>query len=334
MKQTTFLLFAGAAILALLYLFYVMAPTSAGGETVLFTVSRGEGFSEVAGRLEGAGLVRSGAGFALYAVLRGAAHRIQAGEYRIERGTGLSDLLSLFTLGPPDIVVVVREGETARDIDEALSRAGVTAPGEFYSRAAILEGFLFPDTYRFAPHSSPEAVIGKFLDNFKRKIGVSVDLQTLEALARARNRSSLVGIDPRLVELYTTVIVASLVEKEVPSSEERPVVAGILLKRLKRGMPLQVDASVIYAKCEGTFYNCPPLVIADFKINSPYNTYQRAGLPKGPIANPGKDAIDAATNPVSSPYWYYLSDPETEKTIFSRTLEEHAENKRLYLGSQ
>ena len=335
MKQSIVLVVLGAVILAILYFFYAIAPMPASGSPGLFTIASGEEFRSVAARLEREGFIRSSIGFELYAFLRGAAHRIQAGDYRLEQGMSAPDVVSLLVSGPPDIVVVVTEGETVRDIDNKLAAAGVLSPGAFTANAEILEGFLFPDTYRFAPHSETNAVINKFLDNFSRRVGVAVDAQTVGILARTKNRSSVVsirGIDQGGAELYTAVILASLIEKEVPPGEERPLVAGILLKRLGRGMPLQVDASVIYAKCGGTFYGCSALASADFKINSPYNTYRYPGLPKGPIANPGFDAIRAAMNPKSSPYWYYLSDPETGRTIFSATLEEHAARRREYLG--
>jgi UPF0755 protein len=120
-------------------------------------------------------------------------------------------------------------------------------------------------------------------------------------------------------------------EKEVPDFEEQKIAAGIFLKRMDVGMALQADATVIYAKCSGKFAGCASLTRLDFKIDSPYNTYFYAGLPPAPISNPSAKTIEAASKAEKSDYWYYLSDPETQKTIFSKTLEEHNDNRASYL---
>ena len=99
-------------------------------------------------------------------------------------------------------------------------------------------------------------------------------------------------------------------------------------------MPLQVDATIVYIKCQGQFLDCPPARDADYKADSPYNTYLYSGLPSGPISNPSAKTIEAAANPVKSDYWYYLSDPKTQKTIFSKTLDEHNKNRYKYLLSR
>jgi len=125
-----------------------------------------------------------------------------------------------------------------------------------------------------------------------------------------------------------------LIEKEVPDSEDRKIVAGILLKRLEIGMALQVDATLSYIKCGGRFFFCesPGVERKDLILASGYNTYRYPGLPPAPISNPGQDALSAVLNAQTSPYLYYLSNPKTKKTIFSRTLEEHNENRAKYLG--
>ena len=132
---------------------------------------------------------------------------------------------------------------------------------------------------------------------------------------------------------------ASLLEKEVISYRDKQMVAGILYKRLKAGMPLQIDSTVLYAqtlklyrveKQPATKRDHNPVSVKDTKIDSPYNTYKHKGLPPGPICNPGLKSIKAALNPVKTGYWYYLSTAEG-KTIFSKTYEEHLKNKKKYL---
>lgn len=168
--------------------------------------------------------------------------------------------------------------------------------------------FFFPDTYNFAPASNLERIIGKFLSNFDDKVS-EVDYQDL--------------------------IMASLIEKEALHPQDRLLVAGVLKRRLEIGMPLQVDATVVYAKCQGAFVSCDAetrrLSKQDLKMKSPYNTYTNRDLPPAPIANPGKEAIVAARNPQPSKFLYYISNPKTGRIVFAQTLDEHNENRFKYL---
>jgi UPF0755 protein len=181
------------------------------------------------------------------------------------------------------------------------------------ARAQNLEGHLFPDTYQFYTDGNVEEVIQEMTTDFNAKAG------------------------PLLISAPTsTLIIASIVEKEVPNQQDQEIVAGIILKRLADGMPLDIDATVCYAKLlaapTSTTQACS-LTTLDFKIDSPYNTYLNKGLPPGPIGNPGTSAITAALHPQSSPYFYYLSDPATGKTIFAKTLDEQNQNRVKYLES-
>jgi len=169
---------------------------------------------------------------------------------------------------------------------------------------------LLPDTYYFFRSTKVKEVAEKILDNFADKV--------LPVIGSSN-------------EIITTVTVASLLEKEVPDYKEQEIVVGILNKRLTVNMPLQIDAALMYAKC-GSYKGCPSLTKSDYNMDSPYNTYRYAGLPPQPIANPSLGAIKSATNPVLSEYWYYLSDPKTGKTIFSKTFQEHNDNRVIYLS--
>jgi len=126
--------------------------------------------------------------------------------------------------------------------------------------------------------------------------------------------------------IHEIITMASLVEKEIPDHNERKIVSGILWKRLKTSLPLQVDASIAFILNKKT----SKLTHEDLAVVSPYNTYLNLGLPPGPIANPGLDAIEAAIYPKGSPYWYYLSKPDGG-TVFSKTLDEHNEAKARFL---
>ena len=213
--------------------------------------------------------------------------------------------------------VTIPEGFNVYQIDKALSDALVVRSGDFvaYASEHNVEGFLFPDTYQFASGENASSVAQTFVDNFNRKA------QPLFASSAAPNEGK-------------TLILASILEKEVQSAADQHIVAGILEKRLAAGMPLDVDATVCYAKQvknPTTLVNCASLAPADFKLDSPYNTYLYRGLPPGPIGNPGTSSIEAAQNPKISQYWYYLSDPATGKTIYAATLAGQEANQAKYL---
>ena len=130
-------------------------------------------------------------------------------------------------------------------------------------------------------------------------------------------------------DIYKTLVLASILEREVIGLEDKKIVAGILLKRLGSGWPLQADATICYVK-PGV---CHPITTLDLKIDSPYNTYLYKGLPPTPIGNPGTESIEAALHPKTSPYWFYITDPKTRKTIFARTLDEHTANRVKFLNT-
>jgi UPF0755 protein len=173
---------------------------------------------------------------------------------------------------------------------------------------ATLEGYLFPDTYEVSTDQTCEQMIDAMLINFGNKL--TPELQ-----------EKIKGQDKTIFEVVT---MASLLEKEVKTLEDKKIVAGILHNRLQMGMPLQLDSTVNYI----TGKNDPGVLIKDTQIDSPYNTYKYKGLPIGPISNPGMDSISAALEPTETDYLYYLSDG---KTYYAKTLKEHAANRAKYL---
>lgn len=183
------------------------------------------------------------------------------------------------------VKVTIPEGFTAQDIDKKFSDINLTKPGELLKiiQEKKLEGYIFPDTYFFHNDDSAEAILQKMRDNFEKKVSSEI-------------RDEIIHQKKTLDEI---IIMASLLEKEIPDIKERKIAAGILWKRLKVGMALQVDVAPI--------------------------TYKERGLPLQPIANPGLDSIRAALYPIESEYWFYLSKPPQSggETVFSKTLEEH-----------
>lgn len=267
---------------------YFLSPFDVEAKSQTFVIEKGWGIGEIARSLKSANLVKSPIAFLVYSGLSGSAHRLKAGNYELSQSMSSPQIVSILRSGPrEDITITVRDGETLADVDKKLSSLQILSKKESLAKfpGKSLEGFLFPDTYRFFPNSSRNDIIKKFLSNFNKK--------AMPVLSEAKG------------DYYKTLIVASIIEKEVPFLEDRYLVAGILYKRLEIDMPLQVDAY-------------------------PW-TYDHYGLPSKPISNPGVDAIRAAVYPKKSDYLYYLSDPVTKKTIFSKTFEEHKENKFRYL---
>lgn len=205
---------------------------------------------------------------------------------------------------PNDIKVTIPEGTNIADTERLILAAGVKLQGRLLAPEYLsLEGKLFPDTYRFDRNSTVQDVIDRML---------------------------LDDSDSR------TLIIASMLEKEVQTEADMRIVAGIIEKRLSIGMALQLDATVAYGVCLpkfklGEYCDVSKANLVDnIKRDSTYNTYTRRGLPAGPISSPGRKALRAAASPQASEYWYYLSTPDGT-TIFSKTLEEHNRAKAKYL---
>ena len=281
------------------WLFFLSAPKNfPSGQTTV--IEKGTGLAEISGKLKEGEFIRSKYAFALYARVLNKSKKIKYGKYLFNEPVSIFALASRLTKGEfgfKPVKVTVAEGLTAKEIAEKFNNFENFDKKEFLEKTAGLEGYLFPDTYLFLPGAETEQIIGTMRDNFKKKAGD-------------------VGQD--------TVIMASLIEKEVPDSGDRKIVSGILWKRLKLGMALQVDAVFPYITGKRE------VLLDDLKIDSPYNTYLYKGLPPGPIANPGLDAINAARNPKESPYLYYLSGQDG-KTHFAKTFAEHLKNKERYL---
>ena len=279
--------------------FFLSAPKDfPSGETIV--IEKGTGLAEISGKLKKEGFIKNKYAFALYARVFNKSKKIKYGKYLFNEPVSIFSLLSRFTKGEfgfKPVKVTVAEGLTVKKIAELLGDFENFDKEEFLEKTGKLEGYLFPDTYLFLPFAETEQIIGTMTDNFKKKAGD-------------------VGKD--------IVIMASLIEKEVPDIGDRKIVSGILWKRLKLGMALQVDAVFPYITGK------QKVLSDDLKIDSPYNTYLHKGLPPGPISNPGLDAVEAAKNPQETSYLYYLSGKDG-KTHFAKTFAEHLKNKEKYL---
>jgi len=343
-KRTTLCLL----FLVIFFLFFVwqsiyLPKAFSEKEDKLFLVQKGQNLFEIAGNLEKEGLIKSDLAFIFYAFIKGKQGSLQAGGYLLNPAMNVPHIAGKIILG--DIVkekITIIEGWNLRDIGWYLEGKGMFQAEELFELVGFpaidhsvatdlpqprdfssdfgflkdkpqnvnLEGYLFPDTYHIKKGASIEEIVRKMLDNFAQKL--TSDLK--EEIKRQEK------------SIFEIITMASLLEKEVKTKEDREIVAGILWKRLKNNIPLQVDATITYIAGKKT----TKISTEDTQIDSPYNTYKYPGFPLGPICNPGLDSIMAALFPQESIYWFYLSTPEGE-TIFSKNYEEHNLAKAKYL---
>ena len=269
--------------------------------------------------------MRRGSDVVLVARVLKLTHSLQEGEYLLSPAMGLVEIVTAISRG--DVVlypVTIPEGFTAEEVAQTLASRGLGDRGqllelvrggasllnyEFLRRARVdsLEGYLFPDTYHFPRHLPEREIIQQFLDRF-----AEVVVPRWQAQGAGRS-------------LHEIVTMASMVEREARVPEERALIAGVLSNRLRRGMRLEVDATVLYALGQ----HKSVVTFEDLKVDSPYNTYRHAGLPPGPIANPGLASIEAALSPTPTDYLYYVAKPDGSHA-FSRTFEEHLAAVRRY----
>ncbi len=343
--QFGIILFMLGDIFAMFFLVYLnivslKAADPANEKIVEFRVEKGEGASQITVNLKREGIIANELAFKYYLWKAKKANLLKAGKYELSPAMDPAEIVKILVAGDVKkdeeslgVKVIVPEGYRTWEIEAALIAAGLPVQKselleaaqisadlayelfgyrflkELPSRATI-DGFLFPDTYFFDKQSTLNDIAGKMLRNFDEKV---TDAMRVKYKARGKN-------------LYEIVIMASLLEKEVQTLEDMKVVSGILWKRMEVGMPLQVDATLAYIANKKT----GEITNEDKKIDSAYNTYLYRGLPPTPIANPGLNAFMAAIEPVNSEYLFYLSAPNGE-TIFSRTNEEHNDNRAKYL---
>jgi len=288
-------------------------PLPPGGASVV--VREGDGVAEIARRLETAGVVRSALLLRARSRLTGRDRTIQPGTYRFETATDMGTLLERLAAGVEPVEVTIPEGLTVREIADLLAARGLggaesfrclASDPDFLLAAGVpgpqLEGYLFPDTYRFVPQVDASEILETMVRRFHDRFDAD----------RYRRAAA------RRLSVNQVITLASIIEKETGKASERPLIAAVFANRLRIGMPLQSDPTVIYAMPEFD----GNLTRADLARPSPYNTYVTGGLPPGPIANPGLAAIDAALAPADSLALYFVSRNDGSHE-FSATLAEH-----------
>jgi len=293
--------------------YQITNPLVVKGPGQAFIIEKGQGLKEIAADLEKTGLIRNKNYFMAYVFYKGWAAQLQAGEYSLNPSWSIFQIAQKIVNGEVislELIITIPEGFTLKQIDARLANAGLIKSGELELKTE-LEGYLFPDTYQFNKDTKLEEIIEIMRENFNTKL----DEELKQEIA---NQGKTID---------QIIIMASLLEKEVPLYEDRQIVAGIFWKRIAINYPLQSCATIAYVlKVDKWIYS-----IEDTEINSPYNTYQNIGLPPGPISNPGLSAIRAAIYYKDSDYNFFLSKPDGE-TVFSKDFEEHKENKAKYLN--
>jgi len=307
-------------------------PANPFGEPQSFNIELGETLPSIAARLQDQGLIRNAEAFRAYLQYVGLDTTLQAGNYTIS--PTLSPLAIAHFLQdatPKEVTFTILAGWRMEEIAAALPTSGLEiTPQEFLAACrsipsgypfledlppgASLEGFLFPGEYRLRRDATAEQLLTLALDRF----------------ANTLNPEIMEGITRQGLSVYQAVILASIIEREAVLDEEMPIIASVFLNRLAIGMKLDADSTVQYAlgynESQQTWWT-NPLSTSDLLVQSAYNTYQQTGLPPGPIANPGLNALRAVAFPAQTPYYYFRAACDgSGRHVFATTFEEHQNN--------
>ena len=292
-------------------------------EDTIFQVKEEESWVDIINNLQQQNIISKTNGLNFYISFRKLSPK--AARYNITPNMNTDQVIKMIARGllvKPEVTITIPEGSDIYTIGDILE-SGLKFSREDFIKATeefdttqydfienkSLQGYLYPDTYRFFDDSNAEAVIIKMLNNFQKK-----------ALTSLKNNDKL--------STYEVLILASIVEKEVAKFDDRKIVSGIFMNRLKDGMKLQSDATVNFITQSGRSQS----TLDDLKIDSPYNTYQVTGLPPGAITNPSVEAIKSVVEYEPNDYYFFLTSRDNPpKTIFSKTFEEHIQAKKQYL---
>lgn len=314
-RRSVLILITIGAITLVSYVFLIAPPRSFPVGN-LIAVPEGASAREAGEMLEAQGVVRNGTAFSIAVTILGADRGVRAGDYLFKEPRDLLSVARAITTGAfglEPIRIRIPEGATTKEMAKVyaaqLQRFDVET---FIAKAQPEEGFLFPDTYFFLPNATEDIVLKAMRQNFDTNIAQLAG--EIETFGKPLNE---------------IVIMASILEKEAFDFQDRRMIAGVLWRRIKINMPLQVDAAFLYSLGRSTF----TLTKEDLQNSEdPYNTYIHKGLPPGAIGSPSLDSLRAAVTPVDQGYLFYLAD-SNHVTHYSKTYEEHLRKKALYLGT-
>jgi len=308
----------------------LLMPVAPSGQ-VFVLLRPGYSTRHIAAELKAAGVIRSQRAFILWHYYHHG-RTLKAGEYLFDKPANLIDIQKRLRRGDVYFhTVVVPEGFTMFDVADAVEGAGLGSADEFLKvarsetslvadidpQAHSLEGYLFPETYQFSRMMSMQEMAAAMIRQFRQVAG------QIGLTSSAPPDAATPGYS-----IHEVVTMASIVERETAVPEERPMVASVYYNRLEKRMALDADPSIIYAEqLAGTYQGA--LHHSDMQFTSAYNTYRHAGLPPGPIANPGRSALEAAMHPAHSDYYYFVADAQGHHR-FAHTMEEHNKNVAAY----
>ncbi len=274
-------------------------------EAQVFVVPQGQATTTIGKRLKQADLIKSELAFRLLVDRKNYSNKLQAGDFYLNPSMNLETIIESLTSGSLDFWITFPEGLRVEEYaNKILSKTANFSKSDFIITAKPYEGRLFPDTYLIPQTASAQDVVDLLVNTFNQKSPT---------------------------QDKTTIILASLIEREAKHQKDRPLVASVLHNRLNLGMALQIDATVQYVLGQEGNWWPKDLTFEDLKTPSPYNTYQNASLPPGPIANPGLEALKAAANPANTDYLYYVSD-SGGYNHYSKDLDGHHQNIEKYLN--
>jgi len=345
-KEKQFLLiFILGLIFYFLIAIYVNLPLQIQDKE--FIIYSGEDLKNIALRLEKEKFIPSSNLFIILSRYYGKEKKFQPGIYYFPSNLSLKELIFFLSSNQSkNSMLTIKEGETLKEIEISLQEKSIIKNSitdyrlkdffqdnlclkEYFQEAEnnSLEGFLFPDTYHLPPTLKEKDILKIILNHFCEQFLDYNLKEKIELFQREflKNYSNNKNYTP---SFYDILKMASILEKEVKTQQEKQMVADILWKRLINNQRLEIDASICYA-LSFQFKNCL-LKREDFKINSPFNTYLFLGLPPTPISNPSKESIETAVNPLKNNFWFYLSNKDG-KTIFSENYQEHLRNREIFL---
>lgn len=305
---------------------FLNTSASGSGETIVFEVRPGESFKTIAARLESQGLVSSARMLELYGRFLNVGSKVRVGEYAIRQDAKPKDILSVITSGRSiEYSITVQEGYNVFEIADLVQKRGIASREEFLQlvrdpkliqellgeQAPSLEGYLFPETYNITKFTGARGLVKMMVARFKE------NYQKVAAMGGSQmNRKDLITL-------------ASIIEKETGAPEERPMISSVFHNRMRIGMKLQTDPTVIYGIWEKSGIWDRNISRNDLLTPTRYNTYSFSGLPYGPIANPGFEAMRAAAFPEKSDYLFFVSRNDGTH-IFSRDLAGHLRGVKEY----
>lgn len=316
----TLVIFVLAPLVLFRYYTFTLSPPSQENSQIPFRVNPGQPVTQIAENLKEENLIRNAFTFRLLVAQMGITQNIQAGDFIFSQNMSAREIAESLTRGAIDLWVTFPEGVRVEEIAQIVENSLNTSanPSYQFDKDEFIEiaqeGYMFPDTYLISKDATAQEVSDRLKQTFDQK-----------AKKQASSSASLTSQE--------VVIMASLIEREAFTNEERPIIAGILKNRLNAGIALQVDATIQYAKgfnaSSGKWWN--PVTVEEYQsVQSIYNTYLNPGLPPAPIASPGIESIKAAANPVDTPFFYYLHDAEGN-IHYAETIEGHNQNIRDHL---